>query len=274
MSRTLRFYEDNQRRLLGMIPCDIPPDERLPFPRRSAKLLQLTEDDLLALWLLFPKEARKRSVLRRIEGKPTTWFHRDSLASEIGPFTTMKSAEALSTAALVPSFTKYRRFVQSKRLICDIHLYNIHSLTCPPSVQHIVHAKGFVHEVAHSIIAPAFYNDDCLLKLPSSEVVNGFDWLGTVFGNAAEKHSAISHYASAYHNTNNTFRHNETLALTTSISEEMAESIAAYLLGFVFCREARRRFDPFRDRPEVKQLVIDFLHAEHIPSSASTAKSV
>jgi hypothetical protein len=272
MAKTLQFYEDNQRQLLKMIPCAVLPGEKLPFPLRDSKLLQLTKDDILSLWLLFPEAARKRSVLRRVEGKPATWFHRDSLASEIGPFTTVKPAEALSVTALVPSYTKYRRFKKNGQLVCDIHLYNIHSLTCPQSVQHIVHVEGFVHEVAHSIFAPAFYNNNYLLKLSSGEIVSGFDWLGLVFGDAAEKYSPISHYAGVYRNADRSFR-NDTVKLGTSISEEMVECITAYLLGFVFCNEAKRRFDPFCDRPEIKQLIHDFLHAELVPASAPTAET-
>ncbi|KKR99012.1 MAG: hypothetical protein UU49_C0012G0002 [Candidatus Magasanikbacteria bacterium GW2011_GWC2_41_17] len=255
-----------------MVPCAIPLGKQLPFPLRDSKLLQLTREDMLALWLLFPEAARKRSVLRRVEGKPATWFHHDSPVSEIGPFITTEPTDALSLTALVPSYTKYRRFKKSGRLVCDIHLFNIHSLTCPPSVQHIVHAEGFVHEVAHSIIAPAFYNVGHQLKLPSDEIVDGFDWLAAVFGNAAEKYSPISHYAGVYRNADLSFRNNEG-NLLTSISEEMAECVAAHLLGFVFCCDARRRFDPFRDRPEIKQLVHDFLHAELVPASIPTAES-
>ncbi|MBI5022952.1 MAG: hypothetical protein HZC05_02190 [Candidatus Magasanikbacteria bacterium] len=273
MARTLRWYEDKQQRLLEMIPFAISSREKIPCSLRHAKFLQLTRRDLTALWLLFPEEARRRSILRRIDGKPATWFHRDSLASEIGPFTTVKPAEALSLTALVPSYTKYRRFKKSGRLFCDIHLFNIHSLTCPPAVQHIVHAEGFVHEVAHSIIAPAFYNNGYLLKLPSGEIVNGFDWLGMVFGNIAEKHSPISHYAGVYRNAEHSFKKNAG-NLLTSISEEMAECIAALLLGFVFCHDKWRQFDPFYDRPKIKQLVHDFLHAEHILASAPIAESV
>lgn len=282
MAPTLQWYEENYHILFDKIPHPdhLPQNYRTFsfFPLRGVKYLQPSRECLLAWWWVFPHRAKERSVLRQIVGKPAAWFHRDSLVSEIGPIQTENPKEILSPTAIIPSFCDYSRWQKTGTPTCDIYLYNIHSLTCPLSVQHIVHAEGFVHEAAHSIIAPALYNNgDYLLCLPDGKTINGTvvgnDWLKNVFGAAAEKHTPISHYAGAYRNRDGTFKTNDDGSIATAVSEEMAESIAAFLLGFVFCHEKRRRLDPFRDRPEVWQMVSDFLHAEHIPTTASTAKS-
>lgn len=282
MAPTLRWYEENYHILFHKIP----DPEHLPanyrtftfFPLRGVKYLQPSKYDLLAWWWIFPHQAQERSVLRQIVGKPAAWFHRDSLVSEVGPIKTGNPKEILSPTAIIPSYCDYSRWQKTGVPTCDIHLYDIHFLSCPNTVRHVIYAEGFIHEVAHSIIAPALYNDgDYLLRLPDGETLNGTvkgnDWLKNVFGAAAEKHTPISHYVGAYRNRDNTFKIDSGGNIATAVSEEMAECIAALLLNFVFCHEKRRRLDPFRDRPEVCQMVRDFLHARHIPANAATAKS-
>ncbi len=269
MAETLLFYEEHQDRLLGMIPASAPRDERLPFPLRHTKFLQLDRHTLLALWFLFPEEARNRSVLRRVEGRPAAWFHAGSMG-EAGPFKTENPAEALSPTAIIPSYCDYNRWL-ADRPTCDIRLHYIHPLTCPPAVRHIILAEGFVHEVAHSIIAPALYSNWYRMQLPTKGKIapNCCNWLKFVLGRAAERKSAISHYASTYRDEDGRFKHDKINNTSTAVSEEIAECVTAFLLGFVFCREHRRRFNPFCDRPEVKQLVRNFLYAHHIPGAAS-----
>lgn len=229
----------------------------------------------MAYWLAFPYQARERSVLRHIVGKPATWFHRNSLVSKVGPFPTKDPKEAISPTAIIPSYCNYRRWVRTKKPTCDIHLFDIHALTVPSTVRYVVYAEGAIHEMAHSIVAPALYNTgDYMLLMPDGTKVGGNDWLKDVFGAAAEKHTPISHYAGTYRHRDGTFKRDKEGSAATAISEEMAESIAAFLLRFVFCHEKRRRLNPFRDRPEVWQMVSDFLHAKHIPATATTAESV
>lgn len=277
MAETLRWYEDNYAMLFDKIPHPdhVHPTERLPFPLRGVKYLQPDRKMLLAYWMRFPQQARERSVLRRIVGRPATWFHSCSLSPEVGPTPTEKAKDALTPTAVIPSYCDYSCWQRTGRPSCDVHLFYIHTQTVPSTVRHIVHAEGFIHEVAHSIIAPALYNTgDYLLCLPDDKgTVGSNDWLKNVFGKAAEKHSLISHYAGAYRNRDGTFKQKDDGSTATAVSEEMAECVAAFLLGFVFCHEKRRRLDPFRDRPEVWQMVSDFLHAKHIPAPDSTAKT-
>lgn len=278
MAPTLRWYEENYHILFYKIPHPdhLPANYRTFkfFPLRGVKYLQPSRETLLAWWWTFPHRAQERSVLRQIVGKPAAWFHHSSLISEVGPIKTEEPKDALSPTAIIPSYCDYSRWLKTNKPTCDIHLYDIHPLTCPNTVRHVIYAEGFIHEVAHSIVAPAFYNTgDYMLLMPDGAKVGGNDWLKSVFGAAAEKHTPISHYAGAYRNRDGSFKQNDDGSTATAINEEMAESIAAFLLRFVFCHEKRRRLDPFRDRPEVWQMVSDFLHAKHIPATAVTAES-
>lgn len=276
MAPTLQWYEEEYSVLFDKIPHPdhVHPTERLPFPLRGVKYLQPEKRMLLAYWLTFPHQARERSVLRRIVGRPATWFHSCSLFPEVGPTPTEKARDALTPTAVIPSYCDYSCWQKTGRPSCDVHLFYIHTRTAPSTVRYIVHAEGFVHEVAHSIIAPALYNTgDYLLCLPDGAKVGGNDWLKNVFGATAQRHTPFSHYAGAYRDRDGAFKINSDGNITTAVSEEMAECVTALLLGFVFCREKRRRLDPFRDRPEVRQMVSDFLFAKHIPTTAATAKS-
>lgn len=281
MAPTLRWYEENY----DILFYKIPDPDHLPanyrtfsfFPLRGVKYLQPSRYDFLAWWWRFPHQARERSVLRQIVGKPAAWFHRSSLVSEVGPIKTENPKEILSPTAIIPSYCDYSRWQKTNTPTCDIHLFDIHSLSCSHTVRRVIYVEGFIHEAAHSIVAPALYNDgDYLLHLPDGKTINGTvvgnDWITTVFGTAAEKHTPISHYAGTYRNRDGTFKRNSDGNIAIAVSEEMAECIAAFLLGFVFCHEKRRRLDPFRDRPEVWQMVSDFLHAKRIPATTANTE--
>lgn len=277
MAPTLRWYGEQWQILMEKLDDDSirvsPNGEKMPFPLRGTRHLQMSKNEMTALWLRFPEPARNRSVLRRIVGKPAAWFHHASLASEVGPIPTEDPKDALAPTAIIPSYCDYRRW-RKNRPSCDIHLFYIHPLTCDEAVRYIVHVEGFVHEVAHSIIAPALYIDNYRLIMPNGQSINGRVWLLDVFGRAAEKHLPISHYAGVYRRRDGTFKLDRRDSRATAVSEEMAECIAAYLLDFVFCPRRRitcghlylfnygRRFSPFNDRPEVRQMVSDFLDAE------------
>jgi hypothetical protein len=235
---------------------------KLPYQVSGRRRLHLTIAQLNDLFHLFPEQARQRSVLRRIEGRQSTWFHRDSLNGR--PLPTTKLSEALSQTAIASGFTDYAEWNKTSDPQCDIHLYHIRRSVCSSTVQYIRQAEVFVHEFAHSIIAPVIYGGKKAkykLRLPNGRIVNGFNYLTRKFAPVAESQLPISHYSSAYRDANGKFKSD---VIFTAINEEMAECITAYLLGFIFCDDKDRDLIPFVNRGELLQIVHNFLYAERV----------
>lgn len=193
---------------------------------------------------------KDRSILKQIiAGKPTTWFRYDSTKSN--PIPTENLNEAISETAIIPSYIDNREWINTMIPSSDIWLYSIPDI-CSFGTKRIILIEGFVHEMAHTICMPATYIDGYQLRFRNGRTISGRDCM-TNFANLAENHTPISHYAAVYR-INGKFYNN-----LVAIGEELAETIAAYLLHFIYCDEAERRFNPLADRPEVEDFVKEFL---------------
>ena len=168
----------------------------------------------------------------------------------------MIDTEAISPTAIVPSYHSVGGWPDYTNIL----LYEISSKACSDDVRKIILAEGFVHEFAHTINAPALFLENYVLELPNGDRVGGREYILS-FTKLAEKHSPMSHYSSTYRTEDNDFKGTEFNEIFTSINEELAETIAARLLGFTFCNEDYRRMDPFVDRPEIKEWTDNFLNA-------------
>ncbi|PIZ51228.1 hypothetical protein COY27_04355 [Candidatus Woesearchaeota archaeon CG_4_10_14_0_2_um_filter_33_13] len=260
MRKTISWYIQNSSDLTASL------DQKLQFPIGSDHIgytiegrehLHLTDFELFRLMRLFPDSAMQRSVLRSINGKPQLWFKKESTAFDIN--VTNRFQDAISPTAMVPSFVGYDKV--DDQLVADVNIYRMAGIFVTPTVGKLIHAEGLLHEVAHTIIQPALSVEGYKLRLASGEIVDGFDYV-MKFAEMVEGLPAISHYAATYRGPDGKFessdeRYNPILA----VNEELAESIAAKLLGFTFCEETHRRKNPFVERPEAKQFVDDFLEA-------------
>ena len=256
MKKTLNWYKSSKVEMPSI------PERDFHYPLENQELIELTKRELGGLLALFPENARKRSILRKVIGQPSTWFHRDSTSGQPKPTTNEK--EAMSQTAIVPSYIDYTPWGELKVPTADIWLYKIPQNAASEKVRRIVLAEGFVHEIGHSIVQPALYVEDYTLKFPDGRIVNGLEAM-LQFAELAEQHPPISHYASTYRGPGNKFEsNNPNYNAETAISEEMCETIAAYLLGFAYCGNNSRGKNPFLDRPEVRNFVRDFLNAELI----------
>ena len=254
MRETIEWYK-NERIELPKIP-----ETDFPYPVENNNLVELSEQELGGLLSLFPKNARNRSILRKIIGQPSAWFHRDS--TEEQPQPTTNKSEALSSTAIIPSYIDYTPGEELKVPTADIWLYQIPQNEVPENVRKLILSEGFVHEIGHSIVQPALYIENHTLKLPDGEIINGLEAM-LRFAKLAEQHPPISHYASTYRGPNNKFESDKpNYNVKTAISEEMCETIAAHLLGFAYSGNDSRGKNPFADRPEIKDFVRNFLNAE------------
>lgn len=256
MRETLDWYKNSGVEMPAI------PEIDFSHPVENLELIELSEREMGGLFTLFPENARKRSILRKVVGQSPTWFHRDSTSEQPKP--TTNEADAMSPTAIVPSYIDYTPWDELKVPTADIWLYKIPQNAASQEVRRLVLAEGFVHEIGHSIVQPALYVGDHDLKFPDGKIINGLEAM-LHFAELAEKHPPISHYASTYRGHNNKFESdNPNYNVNTAISEEMCETIAAHLLGFAYCGDNSRGKNPFSDRPEVRDFVRDFLNAELI----------
>jgi hypothetical protein len=257
MRETLEWYKNS-----GVVLPTIVTDKNLPHSIENEELIGLSRGEVAGLFYLFPKNAQNRSILRKVVGQPTTWFHRDSTSEQ--PIPTTNKEEALSLTSIVPSYIDYTPWGELKVPTADIWLYQIPHDATSEEVRKIVLAEGFIHEVGHSIVQPALYIEKHILKFPDGKLVNGLEAM-LQFAELSERHPPISHYSSTYRGKNNKFESdNPNYNVNTAISEEMCEAITAHFLGFAYSGNDARSKNPFADRPEVRTFVRNFLNAELI----------
>ena len=250
MRETIKWYEKS-----GIMLPPLFAGSNLPYSVDGRELIELSKRELGALFNLFPENARKRSSLRKVVGKPTTWFDKQSAEGKLTP--TTDESEALSPTAIIPSYIDYMPWKESRIPTADIWLYKLPD-SIPKGVRRIIQGQGFVHEIGHSVVPPAIYLENHNLRLPDGKLISGLEAI-TEFSRLSEQHHPISHYASSYRLPDNKFKGENP---NTAISEEFCETIAAHFLGFAFCKDDSRGKNPFADRPEVKDFIFNFLNAE------------
>ncbi|MGV8152252.1 MAG: hypothetical protein ACP5OG_04155 [Candidatus Nanoarchaeia archaeon] len=260
MTETIKWYTKNKERLLNRILIN-SPNQSLNYPIIRSVDLELSDNEIYNLINLFPKSAQERSVLENILLKPSLWFHKNSIKERLEA--TNNITEAISANAIIPSYANNDKWRKTKIPSIDIELYQIPSLQVTDrDVRKIILSQGLIHEFAHTIISPAGYLKDYNLTLPSGKIIEGTNFIN-LFAETAEKIKPISHYASAYRVQDNKFKNSSQIRIDTSISEELAETITADLLGFAYSGD-ERSLNPFWDRPEIKDLIHDFLNAKLI----------
>jgi len=256
MKPTIDWYAENSIELQRKMAAVPRLAKNYSKPVFTKEAIGLSKDYIRRVLRSFPQEALDRSILEKILLKPALWFDK---GSEEKQNPTPNINEALSPTALIPSYTSYKGWTPEKPT-ATVELYQIPiQIAGGRDIARIVLTEGLIHELGHTIIAPAQFTDGELI-LPNGEIITHEKTIGR-FADLAEKQEPISHYASGFRNPDKTFIDTKDKPLTTSISEELAESIAAYFLGFAYSDDKQRRLNPFVDRPEIKQFVHDFLHA-------------
>lgn len=252
MKNTIGWYKNS-----GVAIPEISLSETLPFPVEEEHLIGLSREEMAGLFNLFPKNARQRCVVKKIIGQPVTYFHRESTSENQIP--TNNASEAISSTALIPSYIDYGEWRQTGIPAGDIWMYKLPE-EIPEDVRRIISAEGFAHELGHGIAQSALFKEDYKLQFPDGKIVDGLDAMFE-FATLAENHEPISHYAGSFRKD---FKSSDAMNVKRAISEEAAETIAAYFLGFAYCGDDKRSRNPFEDRPEIKEFMRNFLEARKV----------
>jgi len=247
---TIDWYKKNKDILLARLPTQ-GHSNIFPVTRNAEP--DISEAEIAGLIGLFPQQARDRSILQDIIIMPSTWFHRDSTSDK--PIPTQDVREAINTTSIAPSYIDYKDWL-GKIVLFKLPRRQVRD----SDIRKIIASEGLVHEVAHSIAVEPMYRNEYSMIFPGNSVVQGEDFVKN-FVDSTEPLPPISHYSSLFRYKNGKFKGKCPSTIYRSISEELAESITAYLLGFAYSGDNERSLDPFKDRPEVKRLMHDFLHA-------------
>lgn len=252
MGPTIEWYTANQEALFDHLSFT---SEAVGFKVQDPQFIHIDSEKIAGLILRFPRKGIRRSRLHTgaIIGKPPLYFSKETTGENIQ--TTTDVSQALSPTAFIPSYTDNSRWRETGKPSSDIYLYQIPQV--PDKVAQIIHAQGLIHEFAHTIVTHALYGEGQRLLLPNGEIVNSRDYLMR-FANLAKKHDPISHYSSHFR------KPGEEFASPLAIEEEFVETVAARYLGFAYTDDPNpfKRFAPLYDRPEVDQLVWNFLSAD------------
>jgi len=82
-----------------------------PYPIEERTHIELTDEEIAYAWNLFPEQAQKRSILRKVVGQAAAGFAKDS--TSIKPKTSYDFREALTPTAIIPSYIDYTEWRKS-----------------------------------------------------------------------------------------------------------------------------------------------------------------
>lgn len=261
---TIDFYTAYQDYILPKLPS--PSQKPLGFQIKNAEHIHMPPGEIKAGLDLFPPVFYSRTRLHggSIIGIPETYFSKDSALGK--PAVTYDVKEAIAKTAIATAYA-YAYMNENGKSVSDIGFARIPDIV-PAPVRKIIHAQGLLHEATHTMTTPLLTGAGRSLRLPDGEVIKGDEFIMKRFASIAEKYSPMSHYASAYRKPGQKFSEIPSDIRRLAVEEELCESVAAYLLGFVFCDdEPERNFDPFRGREEMRSLLASYLSAEELSLS-------
>lgn len=226
--------------------------------------------DLARVWqaiAAFPESAQERilSVLRMVMGDVPTYFHRQCATGELR--TTPNHSQSLGNTYIVPS----SYWIEGKsKLGYGIALYRLPGNFTSRENSTLILVHGLLHELAHVLVGASWS------KAEWEPAIIEF-----VRIMAARNLPPISHYSAAYwENTAELMPPMKSDGsygeMSKGLDEELAETIAAWILKFCFCEpyyvltdNGRQRIEirgraslsqnPFSDRREIEEWVSCFL---------------
>ncbi|MFA6991937.1 MAG: hypothetical protein WC269_01490 [Candidatus Gracilibacteria bacterium] len=266
LAPAMKWYGQNEEILTEMLAKTRMCGGNMPVIENGQHLqMQRLLGEMLIM--SFPREAQERAIPGTIKVCPSKWFNKDSTSKD--PKATDNIDEAISPTAIIPSYVDYSSET-GKPWVSNIELYKIPD-SVNPAVAQIVQAQGLVHEYAHTVADAFLYGHRNLLFKDERE----FNSVGFIdeFIRLTETISPMSSYSGSYRNRD--WKYPEVIegdkdsrkAFFMALREELAECIAAHILGFVYTEDEDRRMDPFKGREELKAFIDEFLNAKLKDSS-------
>ena len=289
MADTLKFYRENTELIklaLRLAKSSGSNQDRWTYSNfygRNHRIFDpgnhasVPNDGIYAIINSLPENARWRAMLSGFYFLPDLWFEKRDDNLQV-PTADVK--RAISPTSIIPSHTggpdsdtyfsnlfpdyaypegrhnRIRLFGLKKSIEAGI----LDGLTAE-----IVHAEGLVHEYVHALNALGIReesNKNFLLHFPDKTTLSPLEAL-LKFGELMESSSPISHYSSFFWKpSRGGGMQVEDGNGLKAIDEELAESGAAYVLGFTFSPELKGNLRPFDDREEIFEFMKQYLGAK------------
>ncbi|MDQ2933022.1 MAG: hypothetical protein M3Q80_01420 [bacterium] len=221
-------------------------------------LLHLTSKEIALGIERFPANAHTRSTFGQVRGMPPAWYsHQSKLDIKLICFDQGSASKqtAVACGATETKSTSGERHVQ------DILLFAIPHVS--EEIAKYVQLHALVREYARTLITPLWHNygHEYILNVEQRYHSEGHSFLAQ-FAHISQKYSPMSFETEPYWPlpgvSNELFY--------ACVSEELSEAVAAYLLGYNWCSDKKRWWDPFVDRPLVRSIVEDFILATVAPA--------
>ncbi len=253
----LNWLTTNRDRVAEKLNWLARADGMMGIEITGQKHLQLSPEEIVETIDMFPHESHLRSELKRINGMPPTWFARGTTVENI--LVTDDTSEALTPTAIIPGYTAVDKWTDVHKVL-TINLYTIPGVDPLIAKYMLVHA--LIHEYTHTLLMPMLYNgnEPYILEAPGKVQYQNAALL-QLFGLEAAKHPPISHYAAAYRPFPDDLAD---VQFIRRASEEFCESVAAYMMGYIYCDDPERCWNPLVDRPLVKLFIENFLHGKRM----------
>ncbi len=246
------WLEENMEEILpGLAWLNEPSD--LPCEMENAYEISLTFTEMANVIKRYPEAARDRSTLKKIECGPPAWYGINSTLHDLT--ITCRVGGAMSVLHIVSGLTTHsnKGDPNHESLITLYQLKGIH-----PSVQKVLHVQSLLREYARTFLTPLWFKPGkYTIRLPDHTYTDG-PKVVMEFAERMQKHSPMSYYSCGYHPLPKVERKD----YYTSVEAELCENFVAYILGFTFCEDHVRSWNPFIDRPDIKKIVENLLHAE------------
>ncbi len=213
---------------------------------------------------LFPPNAIERAFCKRIDFLPTAWFTRGSTPQK--PNVTAVRQDAETEFSLPCGFATFMSKDPVNVYRQRIELYEFPDYL-PPLVESVYLAYTFIHEFSHVIQKSSFYYKhyeenflkDVVSNEPSHFLVIGGEKIDPRkwqedFLERALKYPPITTYSGIYKDVDDHVR----------IHEYMADYMTTYIMGFAMNKDARTPENGFDDKPEMFQLIKNFIEAKAV----------
>ncbi len=217
----------------------------------------LSISDIASILRTLPSTIKEKSGLEKIIGKPELWIEQGSSLDSVQ--TTKNEKKAISPYNFVVSGVSID-YVSDDVTSSTISLYKIPHFI-DRRVGRMLHLHGFMHNYAKTIIEPMIsQKKKSALRFMDGKMVLFNDFFQN-FKNEVVLKFPISIYTEMYREKNNTFKKNFE---EKGPVEEFAECNSAFFLGYACTKNEQRFFDAFKDRPDIVQMIENFIYSKRI----------
>ncbi len=246
------WLEENMDEILpGLAGLNEP--NHLLCEMEMAYEISLTFTEIANVIKRYPEAARDRSALKKIQSGPPVWYGNDATLHDLT--ITCRAEEIYSFEHRVTGLATHSNKGNPDQE-SHITLYQLKGIS--PPVQKVLHVQSLLREYARTFLTPLWFKPSkYTIRLPDHTYTDG-PKVVIEFAERMQKHSPMSYYSAGYHPLPQVERKD----YYTSVEAELCENFVAYLLGFTFCEDHVRSWNPFIDRPEIRKIIEDLLYAE------------